>query len=116
EEVVGVGLEDNREGNRGGEDRRDDRAGQEEVVGAAPHRGAAGARGRRARGKARSRDSGLRHGRHSKANCSAAAPPCANRGAAAVATPWPPGQEGKACARSGCPAGCWPPSSSPPAP
>ncbi len=82
-----VGLEDDLEEHRGGEVRRADRAGQEEVVGAAPHRGAAGARGRRARGKARSRGSGLRHGRHSRANCSAAAPPCANRGAAAVARP-----------------------------
>src|SRR2546427_5114344 len=36
-----------------GEVRGADRAGQEEVVGAAPHRGAAGAWGRRARGEAR---------------------------------------------------------------
>ena len=57
------GLEDGEE-HGGGEVRPADHAGQEEVVGAAPHRDAAGAGGRRARGEACSGGSGLRHGRH----------------------------------------------------
>src|SRR5207247_1344558 len=44
-EGTGAGLEDDLEEHRRGEVRGADRAGQEEVVGAAPHRGAAGAWG-----------------------------------------------------------------------